>query len=80
MLIGLRPRSGRKPIIIVSQTYLGRTFPVFGKIDGILCFVYLWRTFDFPGFRRLSQLLDIAMKEEEEEEEKRSERSALGGS
>ena len=60
----------------VRSPFFG-TRPVFWKINENLCLVYLWRTFDFPGFRRLSQLLDIAMKEEEEQG---SERSALGGS
>ena len=67
MMIGLRPLRDRKPISIVLGTYVGRTFPVFWKINENLCLVYLWRTFDFPGFRRLSQLLDLAMLSSERE-------------
>ena len=67
MMIGLRPLRGRKPIRIGLGTYFGRTFPVFWKINENLFLVYLWRTFDFPGFRRLSQVLDIAILSSERE-------------
>ena len=50
-----RPRSGRKPIKIVSHVYLLDNFPMPRKKVEIICFLYPVRVSEFPRFQGLYQ-------------------------